>query len=240
MFTYIKPEFMIHAFKQQRDILLDGRSICVARLGDFAVSMGKVSDNSFSLSLENVVTGAQYAGKVFNVDTSSEDEIIPLVDEMFHKMQDINEKEIFEKRECIWKWYAMSWLKEQDISFEEYFDNHMLHNAPEEYAHWKSFEEYMAQDSLNVAATMELIDKYVYSEEEKNAYKAFAAKDIVELRQRQSLETMQESFAGNSGHQERKAYSFGIDVVADSREEAREKLRNILNALDGGEFFLRG
>ncbi len=241
MFTYIKPEFMIHAFKQQRDTLLDGRNICVARLGDFAIFMGKVDENSFSLSLENVVSRTQYAGRVFNVETSDQKEIVSLIDDMFQKMQLVNEKEIFDRRECIWKWYAMSWLEEQDISFEEYFDNHMMHNAPEEYAHWKSFEEYMAQDYLNVASTMAIIEKYAFSDEEKENYKAFAAKDIVELRQKQSLESLQESFdSSDHDHNEKKAYSFGIDVVANSREEAREKLSNALNAFKDIEFYLRG
>ena len=240
MFTYIKPEFMIHAFKQQRDSLLSDRSICVARLGDYAVSMDKVDDNTFSLSLEKITTGAQFAGRIFNVETSEEEEIIPLVNDLFHKMQSIYDKEIFDRRENIWKWYAMRWLEEQDISLDEYLDSRMLNNTPDEYIHWKSFEEYIASDYLNVASTMDIIESFAEGEEERESYKSFAAKDIVELRQRNSLEAMQEIFDMHDEQKTRKAYSFGVDIVAGSRNEAREKLKTLLKGLEEGEVYIRG
>ncbi len=240
LFTYIKPEFMIHAFLQQRDTLLNGRSICVARLGEFSISMTKVDEDTFSLSLENVETGSQHSGKIFNIKNTDHSEIVPLVNELFHKMQNLNEKQIFDHREDIWKWYAMSWLEEQDISLNDYLESRMLGTGIDEYAHWKSFEEYMSVDYLNVASTMNIIDRFASSEEEKKEYKAFAAKDIVELRQRQTLENIREKYPDGEEAEVRKAYSFGIDVVAESRAQAKEKLMNALKNFSDGEFYIRG
>lgn len=241
MFTYIKPEFMIHAFKQQRDSILKNRSICVARLGEFAVSMDMIDEDSFSLSLENVKTGSQYAGKIINIKAMDEEEIIPMVNDLLRMMQTINDKEIFDNREQIWKWYAMNWLENQDISLNDYIESRMMHNAQDEGFHWKSFEEYMAKDYLNMAATMAVIDRFAGSLEEKEKYKAFAAKDIVELRQKRSYEVVQETFAAkNEGLTTPKTYGFGIEVVAESRVEAREKLQSLLKNVDQGIFFIRG
>ena len=239
VFTYIKPEFMIHAFKQQRDTLLNDRGICVARLGDIAVTMDKVDENSFSLSLENITNGVQYAGRIFNIVRSDPDEVVPLVEELFKKMQLINDKDIFEKRETIWRWYAMSWLEEQDISLDEYLETRMLVNSSDDQIHWKSFEEYISDDYLNVAATVDIIERFA-SDEEKEIYKTFAAKDIVELSQRRSYESIQESFENAPEEDVQKSYSFAIDVTASSRTEAREKLSELLKTLGKGKYNLRG
>ena len=240
MFTYIKPEFMISAFTQQRDSLTGGRTICVARLGDFAVSMEKIDSDSFSLCLENVVTGAQHAGKIFNITMVSQEEVTPIVEKMFHKMQSIYEKQVFDRRECIWKWYAMGWLEEQDISLDEYLESRMLSNSPDNYVHWKTFEEYMGSDYLNVASTMDIIERFASSEEEIELYKTFAVRDIVELRQKKSLEAILQHASDNIMIDHRKVFSFGVDVIAESRVEAREKLKALLSELDEGEFFIRG
>lgn len=241
MFTYIKPEFMIHAFCQQRDTTLLERSICVARLGDFAVMMEKVNDEAFSLSLENVSDGAMYAGKIFNIKNLKAEDVTPIVESLFRQMQVINEKETFDKRETIWKWYALSWLDSQDISPDEYLDNRLGHIGADDYPHWKSFEEYISQDYLSVAQTMDIISRYAGDDEEKEKFKKFAAKDIVEIRQRHSLEAMQEEFAARTeGYETKKTYGFGIEVVADSRMEAREKLEALLKDTLEGEFIIRG
>lgn len=241
MFTYIKPEFMIHAFCQQRDTALVDRSICVARLGDFAIMMEKVNDDAFSLSLENVVNGSLYAGKIFNVKNLSAQDISPVVEELFKHMQTIHEKENFDNRETIWKWYAMNWLEDKDISLDEYIETRMTHGQGDECPHWKNFEDYMNQDYLNVSTTMNIIDKYAENEDEKTRLKNFAAKDIVELRQRHSLEAMQEEFASKEEViDERKLYGFSIEVAASSRAEAREKLEKLLKDEPKGDFIIRG
>ncbi len=240
MFTYIKPEFMIAAFCQQRDTTLLDRSICVARLGDFAVTMERVDDHRFSLSLENATENTQYAGKIFDIDKSTKEEIATVVDDLFKKMQYINEKQIFDNRENIWKMYALSWLKEQNISLDDYLDIHMTGEMDEQ-THWESFEEYMSHEYLNVGSTMRIIEEYAQSDEEREQLKSFAAKDIVELRQRHSLEQMQEEFASRKDDFfEKKIYGFGIEVVAQSRDEAREKLQALLKDTTSGEFIIRG
>ncbi len=241
MFTYIKPEFMIHAFCQQRDTALVGRSICVARLGDFAIMMEKVNDDAFSLSLENVVDGALYAGKIFDIKNHTAEDISPVVEDLFKQMQIINEKETFENRETIWKWYAMSWLEGQDISLDEYIEARMTHGTNDEYPHWESFEEYMSQDYLNVSMTMNIIEKYAENEDEMTRFRNFAAKDIVEIRQRHSLEAMQEELSAKEAeHEAKKTYGFGIEVIADSRAEAREKLKKALKAAGEDDFIIVG
>lgn len=240
MFTYIKPEFMIHTFTQQRDNVLNERSLCVARLNDYAIQMAKVDDSTFSLSLENASEGATYAGKVININNTNEASIALIVDDLFRRMQAINEKEIFDMRENIWKWYALSWLEEQDISLEDYLDSRMGHSY-EEMPHWKSFEEYMADDYLSIASTMNIINKYAQTPEESEKYRTFAAKDIVEVRQRHSLDIIQKEFAAKAdGYEKKKTYGFGIEIVADSRNEAREKLEALLKDTPVGEFIIRG
>ncbi len=241
MFTYIKPEFMIHAFCQQRDTALVGRSICVARLGDFAITMEKVNEEAFSLSLENAVSGSLYAGKIFNIKNLNAEDITPIVEDLFRQMQAINEKEIFDNRETIWKWYALNWLDGQNISLDEYIESRVGQHASEDAPHWKSFEEYMSHDYLNVSATMNLIEKYADNEDEKTIFRNFVAKDIVEIRQRHSLEAMQEELeSGKKDNELPKTYGFGIEVVADSRDEAREKLARLLENVPKGEFIIRG
>ncbi len=240
MFTYIKPEFMITAFCQQRDTTLLDRSICVARLGDFAVTMEKVDDHRFSLSLENSDENTQYAGKIFDIEKSSEEEVASVVNDLFKKMKYINEKQIFDKRENIWKMYALSWLKEQDISLDDYLDIQMGRDMDEK-TRLESFEEYMSHEYLNVGSTMHIIEEFAQSDEEREILKTFAAKDIVELRQRHSLEQLQEEFESRKDEIfEKKIYGFGIEVVAQSRDEAREKLQDLLKNTAAGEFIIRG
>ena len=240
MFTYIKPEFMIHAFCKQRDSILKDRSICVARLGDLAVNMSLINEDSFALTLENVKDGAQFSGKAFNIKNSEPEDIIPIVEELFRKMQAINSKEIFDKRERIWKMYAMDWLKTQGISFDDYIDSRMSQLQGDDGFHWKGLEEYVSSDYLNMVDTMRIIEKYSQSEEEKKELLDFVARDIVELRQHYSLAAMQEKFdEHNKRLENRKMFAFGIEVEADTRDEAREKLRKIIGE-EKESFVIRG
>lgn len=241
MFTYIKPEFMVQAFLQQRDTVLKERSICVARLGDMAVNMSMVDEETFTLSLEDVTNGTQFSGRVFNIDASTEEEAAEMVNGMFHRMQMINDQEVFEKRERIWKWYAMQWLDEEGISLDEYIDNWMGNEALKEKVHWKSFEDYISSDYLSIMDTMKLIEKYALTEEDKTNFQRFVAKDIVELRQHHSFENVQESFEHETNaFKNRKSFTFGIEVVADSREEARKKLKEIIDESEDGGFYIIG
>ncbi|WP_026512108.1 hypothetical protein [Butyrivibrio sp. LC3010] len=229
MFTYIKPEFLIHAFCKQRDELLKNRSICVARLGNLSVSMTRINDDSFSLSLEDVQNGTQYSGRAFNIKRSKEEDIIPMVEDLFKKMQTIYDQERFNKREHVWKMYALDWLESHGISFDDYIDSRMSHLPNDGGLHWKSLEDYISSDYMNLSATMRIIAKYSDSEEEKKEYTDFVARDIVELRQHYSLAAMQEKFDKHDEIlQNRKAFSFSIEVEADSRDEAREKLKKII------------
>lgn len=229
MFTYIKPEFMIHAFSKQRDTLLKDRSICVARLGDLAVNMSLIDDDSFALSLENVRDGSQYSGRAFNVKKSKTEDIVPVVEELFNKMQTIHDQIVFGKRENIWKMYAMDWLVTQGISFDDYIDSRMSQLPEEEGLHWKKFEDYIATDYLNVGVTISIIEKFAQSEEEKKDYIDFVAKDILELRQRHSLAAMQEKFKEHDEKMESvRMFAFGIEIEADTRDEAREKLLKLI------------
>ena len=229
MFTYIKPEFMIHAFCKQRDAILKNRSICVARLGDLAVTMSLIDENSFALSLENVKDGSQYSGRAFNIKRAAQEDIVPVVEELFRKMQSLNDQEIFDKRESVWKMYALDWLESQGISFDDYIDSRLSQLPDEEGLHWKSLEEYIATDYLNVAATMRIIEKYSPSDEEKKELTDFVAKDIVELRQHYSLAAMQEKFDEHDAKMESvKMFAFGVEVEADNRDEAREKLMKLI------------
>ncbi|SDB50706.1 hypothetical protein [Butyrivibrio sp. INlla16] len=240
MFTYIKPEFMIHAFTKQRDTTLKDRSICVARLGDLAVNMSLIDENSFALSLENVKDGAQYSGRAFNIKKSAEEDIVPIVEDLFRKMQLLNDQEVFNKREHVWKMYAMDWLENQGISFDDYIDSRMSHLTKDEGFHWKGLEEYLSSDYLNVVDTMRIIEKYSQSEEEKKEYIDFVARDIVELRRHYSLAAMQEKFdEHNARFANRKMFAFGIEVEADSRDEAREKLKKIIGE-EKETFVIRG
>ena len=240
MFTYIKPEFMIHTFTEQRDNVLNDRSLCVARLGNYAVQMSKIDESTFSLSLENAFEGATYAGKIININDTGEEAIALVVEDLFRRMQSINEKEIFDMRENIWKWYALSWLKDQDISLEDYLDSRMGHSY-DEMPHWKSFEEFMSEDYLSIASTMDIINRYAQTPEECEKYRTFAAKDIVEMRQRHSMDAIKEEFAAKEdGYENTKTFGFGIEVVADSRNEARQKLEEILKNAPVGEFTIRG
>ncbi|WP_408070500.1 hypothetical protein [Butyrivibrio sp. JL13D10] len=229
MFTYIKPEFMIHAFCNQRDTILKDRSICVARLGNLAVNMSLIDENSFALSLENVKDGSQFSGRAFNIKRVKTEDIVPVVEELFRKMQILNDQEVFNKRESVWKMYAMDWLEKQGISFDDYIDSRLSQLPDEEGIHWKSLEDYIATDYLNVAVTMTIIDKYSISEEEKSELTDFVANDIVELRRHYSLAAMQEKFQEHNERMENvKMFAFGIEVEADSREEAREKLLKLI------------
>ncbi len=229
MFTYIKPEFMIHAFYKQRDTILKNRSICVARLGDLAVNMSLIDENSFALSLENVKDGSQFSGRAFNVKRSKEEDIVPIVEDLFRKMQILNDQEIFNKRESIWKMYAYEWLENQGISFDDYIDSRLSQLPDEESLHWKSLEDFIATDYLNVSATMRIIERYSQSDEEKKEYIDFVAKDILELRQHHSLAAMQEKFQENDENMESvKMFAFGVEVQADNRDEAREKLLKLI------------
>ncbi len=229
MFTYIKPEFMIHAFCKQRDTILKNRSICVARLGDLAVTMSLIDENSFALSLENVKDGSQYSGRAFNIKRAAQEDIVPVVEELFRKMQSLNDQEIFDKRESVWKMYALDWLESQGISFDDYIDSRLSQLPDEEGLHWKSLEEYIATDYLNVAATMRIIEKFSPSDEEKKELTDFVAKDIVELRQHYSLAAMQEKFDEHDAKMESvKMFAFGVEVEADNRDEAREKLMKLI------------
>lgn len=241
MFTYIKPEFMVQAFLQQRDTVLKERSICVARLGDMAVNMSMVDEETFTLSLEDVTNGTQYSGRVFNIDAATKEEAAEMVNGMFHRMQMINDQEVFEKRERIWKWYAMQWLDDEGISLDEYIDSWMGNDELKDKVHWKTFEDYISSDYLNVMDTMSLIEKFALTEEEKMLFQRFVAKDIVELRQNHSFQNVQESF----NHEEpvfknKKSFTFGIEVVADSREEARKKLKGIIEESEDGGFYIIG
>ena len=241
MFTYIKPEFMIHAFCKQRESILRDRIICVARLGDLAVNMALIDENSFALSLENVRDGSQYSGRAINIKKSSQEDVVPVVEELFKRMQAINDKEIFDKREHIWKLYAMDWLENQGISFDDYIDSRMSQLPDDEgfEFHWKGLEEYISSDYLNVVDTMRIIEKYSQSEDEKKEYLDFVARDIVELRQHYSLAAMKEKFDENKKLENRKLFSFGIEVEADSRDEAREKLMRIIGE-EKDSFVIRG
>ena len=229
MFTYIKPEFMIHAFCKQRDTILKDRNICVARLGDLAVNMSLIDENSFALSLENVKDGSQFSGRAFNIKRSSEEDIVPVVEDLFKTMQILHDQAVFDKRESIWKMYAMDWLESQDISFDDYIDSRLSQLPDEESLHWKSLEDFIATDYLNVSATMRIIERYSQSDEEKKEYIDFVAKDIVELRQHHSLAEMQEKFQEHDENMESvKMFAFGIEVQADNRDEAREKLLKLI------------
>ncbi|WP_026528089.1 hypothetical protein [Butyrivibrio sp. VCD2006] len=240
MFTYIKPEFMIHAFNKQRDSILKDRSICVARLGDLAVNMSLIDENSFALTLENVKDGSQYSGKAFNVERQGQEDIVPVVEQLFKKMQLINDQETFDKREHIWKLYAMDWLENQGISFDDYIDSWMSQLPSVDGCHWKGLEDYISSDYMNVVDTMRIIEKFSQSEEEKKEYLDFVARDIVELRQHNSLAAIQDKL---NEHVEkltnRKMFAFGIEVEADSRDEAREKLKKIIGD-DKETFIIRG
>jgi hypothetical protein len=99
----------------------------------------------------------------------------------------------------------------------------------EESLHWKSLEDFIATDYLNVSATMRIIERYSQSEEEKKEYIDFVAKDIVELRQHHSLAAMQEKFQEHDENMESdKMFAFGVEVQADNRDEAREKLLKLI------------
>ncbi len=229
MFTYIKPEFMIHAFCKQRDTILKDRNICVARLGDLAVNMSLIDENSFALSLENVKDGSQFSGRAFNIKRSSEKDIVPVVEDLFKKMQILHDQAVFDKRESIWKMYAMDWLESQDISFDDYIDSRLSQLPDEEGLHWKSLEDYIATDYLNLGATMRIIAKYSQSEDEKAEYTDFVAKDIVELRQHYSLAAMQQQFQEHDDRMSQiKKFAFGVEVEAENRDEAREKLLQLI------------
>jgi hypothetical protein len=107
--------------------------------------------------------------------------------------------------------------------------------------HWKSFEEYIASDYLNVADTMNLISEFALTEEENNIYSKFIASDIIELRQSHSFETLKKQFDHeDEAFENKKSFTFGVEVVADSREEAREKLQAILADEEDGDFYIIG
>ncbi len=240
MFTYIKPEFMIHAFSKQRDTLLKDRSICVARLGDLAVNMSVINEDTFALTLENLKDGAQFAGRAFNVKQSRTEDVVPVVEELFRKMQALNDQAIFNKREHVWKMYSMDWMENQAISFDDYMDSRMSRIPNDEGFHWKGLEEYISSDYLNVEDTMRIIQKYSESDEEKEEYLDFVARDIVELRQHHLLAALQEKFdEHNANFANRKLFAFGIEVEADSRDEAREKLYKIIGD-EKDKFIIRG
>ena len=241
MFTYIKPESMISAFNKQKDTVLKERSICVARLGDLAVNMSYVNDDAFTLSLEDLKYGTQYSGRVINVDVSDEKDAAEMVEGFLHRMQMIHDQEVLEMREHIWKWYGLKWLEEQGITLDEYLDNIMSNEELKDKIHWKSFEEYIASDYLNVADTMNLISEFALTEEENNIYSKFIASDIIELRQSHSFETLKKQFDHEDEvFENKKSFTFGVEVVADSREEARKKLQAILADEEDGDFYIIG
>jgi hypothetical protein len=155
-------------------------------------------------------------------------------------MQLLNDQEVFDRREHIWKMYAMDWLENQGISFNDYIDSRMSQLPNDEGIHWKSLEDYISEDYLNVANTMRIIEKYSQSDKEKKEYLDFVAKDIVELTQNHSLAAMQAKFDEHDARlASRKMFAFGIEVEADSREEAREKLKKIIGE-NSEEFIVRG
>lgn len=241
MFTYIKPEYMLHAFNQQKDTVLKERSICVARLGDLAVNMSRIDDESFSLCLEDTENGTQYSGRVVNVSISDEKEAAEMVKGFFHRMQLLNDREVVEKREHIWKWYGFKWLEKQGLSLDEYIDNILPNEELRDKVHWKSLEEFITSDYLNVVETINIIDEFALSEDEKNLYKKFVAKDIMELRQSESLASLQEQFIHeDNAFKNTQSFTFGVEVVADSREEARNKLREMFKDSEDGEFYIIG
>ncbi|WP_197029534.1 hypothetical protein [Butyrivibrio sp. AE3004] len=216
-------------------MILKDRSICVARLGNLAVSMTRIDDNAFALSLEDVNDGTQFSGRAFNIMRSKEEDIIPIVEELFRKMQAIYDQEVFDKRERVWKMYAMDWLENQGISFDDYIDSRMASLPNDEGIHWKSLEEYIASDYLILASTISIIGKYAQSDEEKKELTDFAAKDIVELRQHHSLAAMQEKFAQHDAElNNRKRFAFGVEIEAESRDEAREILKKLIGEKSDG------
>ncbi|WP_026660854.1 hypothetical protein [Butyrivibrio sp. AC2005] len=191
--------------------------------------MSLIDENSFALSLENVKDGSQYSGRAFNIKRAAQEDIVPVAEELFRKMQSLNDQEIFDKRESVWKMYALDWLESQGISFDDYIDSRLSQLPDEEGLHWKSLEEYIATDYLNVASTMRIIEKYSPSDEEKKELTDFVAKDIVELRQHYSLAAMQEKFDEHDAKMESvKMFAFGVEVEADNRDEAREKLMKLI------------
>ena len=201
--------------------------------------MSLIDEDSFALSLENLKDGSQYSGRAFNIKKSSEEDIIPLVEELFKRMQAINDQEIFDKREHIWKLYAMDWLENQGISFDDYIDSRMS-QLPSNDFHWERLEEYISGDYLNMVDTMRIIEKFTESEEEKKEYLDFVARDIVELRQHYSLAALQEEFDEHDKQlANKKMFAFGIEVEAGSREEAREKLMKMIGE-DKESFVIRG
>ncbi len=242
MFTYIKPEFMIKVFREQRDAVLKERSICVARLGDLAVNMSYVNDDAFTLSLEDLKHGTQYSGRVINVDVSDEKEAAEMVNGFFHRMHLIHDQEVIEMREHIWKWYGMKWLEKQGLSLDSYLDNIMGNEELKDKIHWKGFEEYIASDYLNLSDTMNIIEEFALTEDEKAFYHKFVAADIIELQKKHSLEVIKEQFPHEDEEvsEKKNSFTFGVEIVAKSREEAREKLQKLIGKEEEGNCIIIG
>lgn len=227
VFQYIKSDQVLDIFVTHKSGLLSQRRLCIAKIGDISLFLSKITDDRMALTIENEGEERIYSGESYILSTMDNESVTTAAEAMKRKLVNIYNEDVDCKRQQIWKWYILDWMKSRGITEEEFFDaENDLRVVGFNGEKWDNYSEFINKSYLDLAKTINIIDDYELNDYDKEMLKKFAANDIMDLLRKKTTEEL-----ANEAEQKKKSkrhYKFTVKVCANSKKQALKYLENVL------------